>query len=354
MQNNVLQVPKENFVWMRILCAILIVCFHAIIIDQSLSLSVENEAELISASSASEQIFLKLGWVSLDILFAIGGYLVTGSMLNRKTSLLFVKARVLRVFPGLIFVTAALVFILGPILTSQPLSAYFSNPGSWKYLFGTILLVSPDFVLPGVFENLPAAGIVNAPIWTLKYELVLFAGTLIASVIGLLNSSARFFWHASILAVLVQLGISMFTELRTVHPGINHLMHFGIIYLAGTLFWILRTKYDLSIVFCGLCLILSVLLNSHPIGEIFYALSIIQITLFLARSKRPAFLQKLEKHDYSYGLYISHWPVCQIIYQFMPDLGQPYFSVLVIMITLPFAIFSWHVIEKPSLRLKKD
>lgn len=354
MEKHLPQVSKENFVWIRILCAVLIVCFHAIIIDQPISLSVENEAELVAASSAIEQIFLKLGWIALDVLFAIGGYLVTGSMLNRKASFIFVKARILRVFPGLIFVTTMLVFIVGPVLTTQSTFDYFSHSETWKYLFGTILLVSPEFILPGIFETLPATNIINAPIWTLKYELALYAGTLIAFLLGLFKPNKRYLWMALGLAIFIHLAISIFTELRIIHPGINHLMHFGVLYLAGTLFWILRTKYNLSAILCGLCAMLAVLLNGNAFGEIFYALSVMQTTLILARLKLPAFLEKLENRDYSYGIYIWHWPICQIIYQLLPEIEQSYFSLLVIILTLPFAILSWHMIERPSLRLKAN
>ncbi len=57
--------------------------------------------------------------------------------------------------------------------------------------------------------------------------------------------------------------------------------------------------------------------------------------------------------DYSYGLYIYGYPVQQMFSAAgLPDYGiWSYFGVT-LLVTLGFSICSWHLLEKPALRLK--
>ncbi|WP_375540924.1 acyltransferase family protein [Klebsiella pneumoniae] len=56
----------------------------------------------------------KLGTLAVIIFFSISGYLITSSFINSKTTISYIKKRVLRIFPGLIacsFIMTLLIFL---------------------------------------------------------------------------------------------------------------------------------------------------------------------------------------------------------------------------------------------------
>jgi peptidoglycan/LPS O-acetylase OafA/YrhL len=56
--------------------------------------------------------------------------------------------------------------------------------------------------------------------------------------------------------------------------------------------------------------------------------------------------------DLSYGIYIYHWPVHQIIIMQMPQPEWWQTALLSTPIILGFAYVSWHLVERPCLAMK--
>jgi len=56
--------------------------------------------------------------------------------------------------------------------------------------------------------------------------------------------------------------------------------------------------------------------------------------------------------DLSYGIYIYHWCILQLLFQWMPNLGVLELFALTFPITIVLAALSWYIIEKPALRSK--
>ncbi len=54
--------------------------------------------------------------------------------------------------------------------------------------------------------------------------------------------------------------------------------------------------------------------------------------------------------DFSYGLYLYAFPVQQVILGAMPHNEYPILTCMVL--TLPFAVLSWHLVEALALRWK--
>ncbi len=58
-------------------------------------------------------------------------------------------------------------------------------------------------------------------------------------------------------------------------------------------------------------------------------------------------------HDnYSYGVYIYAFPIQQTIAQFWPEMSFVYYLCVTAVITIILAALSWHIIERPALKLK--
>ncbi|MEQ1790387.1 MAG: hypothetical protein ABL857_08080, partial [Rickettsiales bacterium] len=84
-----------------------------------------------------------------------------------------------------------------------------------------------------------------------------------------------------------------------------------------------------------------------------YLLLVAYIIMYVALQAK--YLGDFAKYgDFSYGLYIYAWPVQQTV-AIMFDLKDEMFPIYMIVsfvVALIFAVFSWHVIERPAIMLK--
>ncbi len=76
-------------------------------------------------------------------------------------------------------------------------------------------------------------------------------------------------------------------------------------------------------------------------------------TLFAA-TKGVSFIKKITpKADLSYGIYVFAYPLQQVVANYLHPQGTWAFFLSAMIIIFPFAIFSWYVVEKKALGLKK-
>jgi peptidoglycan/LPS O-acetylase OafA/YrhL len=74
-------------------------------------------------------------------------------------------------------------------------------------------------------------------------------------------------------------------------------------------------------------------------------------TLALAvGTARLPFARHLQRHDYSYGIYIYHWPVLLTLRTAFAPLGHWRLLALGLVVTGVLAVLSWHFVEAPALR----
>jgi len=92
--------------------------------------------------------------------------------------------------------------------------------------------------------------------------------------------------------------------------------------------------------------------GAGAVGELLATLSLTGLMLRLGLTNRT--IEPLIKlPDNSYGIYIWHYPIIQAVLFLIPGLGP--FEIMAISTPLFIlaAGLSWHLIEKPTLRLKK-
>jgi peptidoglycan/LPS O-acetylase OafA/YrhL len=157
-----LQGRDNNFNLVRFIAA------SAVLADHSFTL-VSPER---SAGAPIDFEALEIGRYAVDVFFVISGFLVTRSVLTQPTLVDYGVARVLRLFPGLIVACIFIAFVLGPLVTAVPWYEYFTDPRTWLYVPVTASLIAHSMTLPGVFETVPVSGVIDSPLWTLRYEAV--------------------------------------------------------------------------------------------------------------------------------------------------------------------------------------
>lgn len=281
------------------------------------------------------------------VFFAISGFLVTQSFEETGDPLRFLAKRALRIFPGLFVVSLLSAFVLAPFVTTLTSAAFFSRPEPYKYVIGNTLLDLTVHELPGVmFVNNPVGLEINGSMWTLRVEFIMYLMVLGLGVTRLL-----------ILPVtigLLALGIAClhFDALHTPDRlgGWGWLLGF---FAAGMGLYQLRATR----IFDGRVALLALagLIVSVPLHEFItlFPLFGCYLALWLALNPRLPVIPAARFGDLSYGLYIYGWPV-EVAVIWMMGGRAMWWQVFAIALpaTAGIAFLSWHLIERPALRLK--
>jgi len=156
---------SNNFNLIRFISALLVLYSHHFILTNT-----HTNAEPFS------NVGMTLGSIAVDIFFITSGLLITASYYSRASLLSFAHARVLRIYPALIVCVLFCILIVGTAYTTLSLSEYFSDPKTFKFLKRNSLLLNDiTYALPGVFSENHVKNAINGSLWTLPYEVKMYA-----------------------------------------------------------------------------------------------------------------------------------------------------------------------------------
>lgn len=297
---------------------------------------------------------LTLGTLGVLIFFSVSGYLVAQSWDRDPHILRFTAKRFLRVWPGLAIVTCVAALLLGPLETQESLHDYFRSPVTWDYF--SQLYLGIRFYLPRVFEH-NAVPVVNGALWTIPIEVRWYGILLLAGLCGLLRKRMRL----PVLAMVSLYAIYIYGVFDVQHnPKANFpLPDFGCEY--GTFFcygvvmhhfrdWWRRHSWRLLSVLSLLAVALTCL--GHGYTALYVLLPF--LVIWFGTSSTPVLRRSGRYGDFSYGIYIYAYMMQQLLVSIM-GFNHPYWLGLLASITctLACAVLSWHLVERPSLDLKR-
>ncbi len=287
--------------------------------------------------------------ILVPMFFALSGFLVTGSAFRTRTLRTFLVFRCLRIAPALMTEVCLSALILGPLLTIYPLYRYFSDPEFFAY-FGNII-GRVRYELPGLFLSNPWPAVVNGNLWTLPAEFycyLIIAGAIISGLLFNRLVYSVFFVVITGLVVVGNLFFGFQEGLRSV-PIIVYYFFCGVF----TYHW--REYIPFS---RGLFLLSIVAIYYHFVSEdryiLFFPLVVTYFTIYIGMVKFPR-ISLFQRGDYSYGVYLYGFPIAQALVTIVPQLrGHGIWLVLTAFpCTFAFAVASWHLVEKPTLSLKR-
>lgn len=281
--------------------------------------------------------------------FVISGFLVAKSFANTSSLKEYFIKRAKRILPAYIVVLIVSVLVFS-FFSSLSFSEYFTDISVYKYLgWNSVFLNFMYPCLPGLFEdNLMC--VVNGALWTLKVEegfyivlpLIFYAIKKSKKpfiILGSLYVLSIFYWFV----MDSYLGKPLLAKQL---PGYLAYFVTGIFLFLNFEFVQQKKKKFLLVAF--LLLILSSFLDFQI--DFIYPAAFGSIVIIAAYSL--PFLNNFGKYgDFTYGLYIYHFPIIQIFRQ--NELFEKHNPILmavsVILITLLFAVLSWFFIEKRFL-----
>jgi len=343
--SDVVYSHENNFNLIRFLAAYAVLFSHCFV--------------LVTGSGSNEPLVTtlnySLGGIAVDIFFVTSGFLVTGSLLRRNNFIAYFKARALRIYPALWVVILLTVLVLGPLLTTASLEDYFSDSGTWRYLYRniTILPFTGYHLLIGVFENNPYPAIVNGSLWTLPAELASYiaVASLWLLCSKLFKNSKKAMTVIVIALTLILLTCFYLSKLDILAPRNGFRLYFY--FFAGASFFLLAGSITLDHVKASFIGIL--LLATSIFTDKFYYIYVplmIYLTMYFAYVPGGVLRKFNLVGDYSYGIYIYAFPVQQSLIFLMPEISIFAMIFYASIITVSCAILSWHLIEKKALSYK--
>ena len=295
------------------------------------------------------------GRIAVDIFFITSGFLITNSYLSRNDFFAFVWARVLRIYPALI-VAVLFCIAVGAWFTSLSLTDYFSHPKTHKYFLKNItLFFGIQHMLPGVFSDLPYKGFINGSLWTLPYEVKMYAIlAFILFFVSRLSQLLRFISIKNTLLLIAIASVCLHLGSRFYQVLPLHFTRLFSMFFIGAAFFIWKEKICLSSkwFFVGTVLLLLCSINKN-IFYLCYCLVLPFIVFYLAYVPAGVIRKFNKGGDYSYGIYIYAFPVQQSLASLVPNISVSLMVVMAFLISLLLSALSWHLIEKNALRLKE-
>lgn len=292
--------------------------------------------------------------VAVASFFIISGFLISLSWTNSKSVWEYLRKRLLRIYPGYVVVLFFAVFVAGP-LGGAHLSAYFHDKWVYHYIYGNVFF-QRNYIdgLPGAFVHLPYAEHPNISLWTIRVELMCYLMVVVAGLCGVFKR-----WSGGVIFALFLLSDAVYFYLSARHQalpnigGADGLPRLTPYFLAGMFCYVMRDRIPFShglFAAAAAVEVLSVLLN---ITEITQPVCLAYILFYLAF--HPGIkLHRFGKYgDFSYGIYLYGWPVQQILTQHFGKFLNPWTLFLsAFLLAWGMAFLSWHLIERPFLRLK--
>jgi len=299
-----------------------------------------------------------IGYLAVNCFFIMSGFLVCKSVIERRATKNFYKARMLRIYPALILAVLFCVFLVGPLQTESALSVYFADLQTYKFLFKNIVLIfGVDHHLPEVFTSRGPETMVNAPLWTLVFEVYLY---LVLGLLGALSlrkkGKSNYLFNSIVIALsLFALALYVYNittqkfDSKTLEHGVRFAALFGI----GATFYIARDYVKLSpwILFTVLAVLAISIKQPFLHKTVLYPM-LAYLLLYAAYIPRGLLLKFNTLGDYSYGIYIFAYPIQQSIATWYPSITTIELFVSSFIVTLALAVVSWHLIESKALSFK--
>ena len=338
---TILEPSKNSFSFLRLVMASLVLISHTYLFTYGTS-----SAEPLTAWTGHS-----LGEHAVQVFFILSGLMVAQSFERSRGIADFAAARILRIFPALIVCVVLTAMLLGPAVSRLSLSDYFSGAALPLYLVKTISLSTGSAPLPGVFEALPLPNLVNMSLWTLKYEVLCYAGLAAAGAAGLFHARWRL-PVAALMALFVATIYSINPKPAETFNGFDNLRYFLVFFGTGVLAYLVRDRLIITAWVLPPLLALCVATLGSDYSEPATALLLGYGTLWAATQTWGPFRAFCNRIDLSFGVYIYAGPIQQALIQSIPGAGPVAIILLTFAAVLPLGFLSWVFIEKPALGLR--
>jgi peptidoglycan/LPS O-acetylase OafA/YrhL len=303
----------------------------------------------------------------VPVFFFVSGFLISKSFEKNCRPREYALNRALRIYPALIVCFVASV-------AGAALTGYFNTvrPALSQWLRWTAAQLSfAQFYNPEFMRHY-GVGVLNGSMWTVAVELQFYVLVPVLYVLLRLRSSATrrtnlllctaaaLFWVGNALYVAGTAHYANATWFKLI--GVSFIPWFYM-FLVGVFFqknsdrllpWLGGRWVQVLVVYCMLAAAGNSLLRLNLGNTLGLPLFLVLAAVtFAAAYSRPQLSdQLLRRNDVSYGVYIYHMPVVNLLLA-VGLAGRSIGFPIALCVTLVCAGLSWKLVEKPALRWKK-
>lgn len=287
----------------------------------------------------------------LDGFFILSGFLVARSWLTLSNFWRYAWHRFLRIMPAFWVCLLVLAFLVAPLallLEGRPLSDLWTSENSApKFVLVNAGLMIFEYEIADIFAGNPHPLIVDGSLWTLILEAGCYV---VLACLGLAGALTRRRIVVPIFTALVWLLATLYDLGIQVGIG-DETLRMLMLFMIGTTAYIYGHLVPMNlsllvasvVVFLGSVMLLE---NYRIIGAVPFAYILLWFAVALPKTVRV-------KVDVSYGVYIYHWPIQQLMMlTVLSQLPPPLFIMLSFVFIVPVALASWFGIERRALRRK--
>lgn len=332
---NFNSIDKNNFDGVRILLALIVVFAHIFALTKA--------PNIWWFDNIFDSNFAVKGF------FSISGFLITKSYINSRSLKEYFEKRMRRIYPAYL-ASIFLCLFIGLITTRLTELEFLQSNQTLKYIFANITFL--NFIqptLPAVFEG-NNVQVMNGSLWTIKIEVALY-GILpvIIYIFQRYGSSKGSLFVFALSVTWVYFFVFLYTgakgeEIARQFPGQLSFFTLGMLYA-------INKKILYNVKYIALVGLVLIFFTNDPLWRVVIdpvAYSSIVIYLSTDACKNLGF----GRHgDISYGIYLYHFPIIQLLIYYRVFEFNLLFGILVTFIsTLIMAIASWNFVEKKVLK----
>lgn len=332
----------NGFNLVRLACALLVVCYHG----WQMNLVAPGPDPLTRMLAPVTD----LGALAVGVFFALSGMFVARSWMADPHPGRFAVRRIARIVPGL-FACLLLSTTLAVGIGSAAGWRGMLEAAPWRFILGNTTLHGLAYAIPPQELRLPGVlggQDLNGPLWTLYWEGRMYV---MVALLGMAAALPLRQWLGGC-ALFLLAAAALFPE---VVGGYVWEVRMWSLFLVGMLLQTLAPglRIGWAQVACAAALLLlnwtrNAALTASPLS--WFGVALLALTLALCvGSRRPRLAGHLQRHDYSYGVYIWHWPVIILLRDAWPALGPVALTLATLALVLPLAAASWHLVEAPAL-----
>lgn len=284
--------------------------------------------------------------------FGLSGFLVSRSFTQRGDWKHFVSARVLRIVPGFYFALLLTAFVFSPLISlANPSSGGWQVADAFQFVGKNLLVRVGSWNVGGVLTGLPYNASINGALWSLFPELCCYALVLGLGLAGALGRGRANVIFAFGAVMLLHGGLIIAPTHPSLAPTLLALTGwtpFVTAFLTGSLLYVYREAMNFGLRSAVLWMVVALVLLRFGGWQLLGPVVLPLAAINLAYSFRLRL-----RADFSYGIYVLHFPLLQ----WLAALGLPTHGFVAYLLagfgaTIAFAALSWYLVEKPALELK--
>jgi len=334
----------NGFNLVRLVCALAVVVYHVWMMNVAAPMRDPLTALLAPNTD--------LGALAVGVFFVISGMFIARSWMGDPHLGRFAARRVARIVPGL-FACLLLSTVVAVTFFSAPGWRGLFESAPWRYIFGNTVLHGLVYHIPP--EHLRIEGVLggqplNGPLWTLYWEGRMYV---MVALIGLAAALPLRSWMRAV-ALFLLLAALVYPEVASGYVWETRMWS---LFLVGIVLQTMAPELRVGWrhVACSVALVLlnwtrSADQTPSPLTWFGIALVAVTLALCVGSARLPAWTGHIKRHDYSYGIYIWHWPVIVMLREVLPPMGPKRLALVTLTLVIPLAMLSWHLVERPALR----